>query len=92
VRPLLLFAFVVVVVTPAYAETIALAPLDGLGVDPALLTRLDAALTRELRALPDVSIVDARALSVCARSDKSSAPSACSRAASAAPTTSCTSR
>lgn len=53
------------VVTPAYAETIALTPLDGLGVDPALLARLDSALARELRALPDVTVVDARAEPAC---------------------------
>lgn len=62
-RFVLLLSFLVV--TPALAETIALTPLDGLGVDPALLTRLDAALARELRALPDVTVVDARAEPAC---------------------------
>jgi hypothetical protein len=47
------------------AETLAVTPLDGLGVDPALLVRLDAALARELRALPDVTVVDARGEPAC---------------------------
>lgn len=52
-----ILALLLVTTSVARAETVAVTPLDGLGVDKKLLARLDAALARELRAVPDVTVV-----------------------------------